>query len=105
MKAIKHLRLFSKKSRKEIAEKLNLSISFYGAIEREEKKPSMDTLQAICNVYRIKTFELFFLNEQLNQLTVDLKDKNLKFFANKKIIQILNSTNNYRRKTNEKQLN
>ncbi len=52
---IRELREQKGKTQLEVAESVALDISYYAAIERGEKNPSLATIEVICKYFRVKS--------------------------------------------------
>ena len=66
----------------ELAERIGISCSFVGHIERGEKRFSIGTLVAVCNALRISPNDLLqdSLNLEILNQTVDVGQKNKALF-------------------------
>lgn len=73
LKNIKQLRLKKGYSQKEMAERLNLSVSGYGKIENGENYLSVEFLIKICNILEIKSYnEILPIINKINLKNIEL---------------------------------
>jgi transcriptional regulator with XRE-family HTH domain len=68
-KNIKNYRNYLSLSQADLAEKVNISISFLSSIERGTKWPYPDTLAGIARALKVEVFELFRAEQLLDNAT------------------------------------
>lgn len=81
---LKNLRLLNKKSKKEVAESLNISAPAYFKYENNESKPTIENLIKLANYYNvsvdyllgIEKKDLFFLKTEEKLLITDFRKLN-----------------------------
>jgi transcriptional regulator with XRE-family HTH domain len=57
-KNLKKARMKSGLTQAEIAEKINVHVNYYARIERGEVRPSLDTLEAITKILKVKSSDI-----------------------------------------------
>ncbi|MBH0158742.1 helix-turn-helix transcriptional regulator [Fictibacillus sp. 5RED26] len=63
-KRLRDLRKSRKLTLVKVAEKLNIAMTTYGAYEREEKRPSIDMLRSLANLYNVSTDYILGLTDE-----------------------------------------
>lgn len=60
---LKELREENNLLQKEMAEMLNISLSFYSSIERGKRNPTLDLAKKIADLFDLKIEDIFFENK------------------------------------------
>lgn len=68
---IKELRTGANMSRKELADKLNLSLSTISMYERNERKPTINNLSAIADLFHVTINYFIVTTSHSNQVNLD----------------------------------
>ncbi len=63
-KRLRDLRKSRKLTLVKVAERLNIGMTTYGAYEREEKRPSIDMLRSLANLYNVSTDYILGLTDE-----------------------------------------
>ena len=88
---IKRLRINSKLTQEEFAEKISMSIQGYRNLEHNKYQPTAETIDKICNVFNISPIELLLPNPQNELATIiELIENKLRNCDIDKLIRINN---------------
>ena len=68
-KRVRQQRILNKLTQEQLAEKAGISCAFVGHIERGEKKASLETLVALCNVLEVSPTEM--LQDSLSKAVME----------------------------------